>query len=419
MSKSKRSVSVSVSGKVAAKAAFFTGLHYGAAYGPDCPYKVGDVVEVQAATIGAIQGANTRQASFGNPLCDWKAVDAGVNDDGTTKWEKITPKEGEDGVSRFFRMGWNTGKRNLTAYYIGDNPDSQDLVRLERQRVYEAYMAAGETEIATAYQSFYAGQPIEWLVIDGNRSLRAIVGVVAWRIGQGLADCFNYPVRVAVQAVPADEKARLLAGLEANTDVGRKFTTSQDILAFVARLLAIDPNTTQNDLIRRGIKKGEAQRCFHLAKLARQYPSLNLIARLCMTPQPGKDDAKGGPGCFIPLAKLDHVTATRLASNRLPGTKKEGEDTLIPGGMSAKWLENYVQGLARGDAGAKRYTITDLLQAFTTHPCRMLRDWGKAIASGNGPAFVDSLVEYAELIDEATGYEAEPSETDETEETSN
>lgn len=391
---------------VAVEASKANGVRFGVAYGADCPYKEGDVIKVQFSHIGAIQASNSRLSSFGNPLADWQAVYTGEDKDGNPTWDKVTPKEQADGLSRFLRAGFKSEKP-VTGYYIGDNPIAQEKVRQERVRVAKEYRDQGLTAIADAYEQAYMGQPIDFVVEDGNRRMRAIHGVTAWRIAQGMPSPFDYEVTLCVKPMPESEQARLLSGLEANTDMGKKSLTSEDRLALVYSLLCENPGLSQADLINRGVKKGEAQRCFHLAKLARNFPKLNLITRLCFTPQPGAKDVKGGPGCFIPLSKLDHMAATRLAKGFKPGTKDDNEDNRIEGGLTDKGLENFFQTLAKGEANVKRYQINDLVEGMESHPSLLLQDWAQAIKDGNGASFLAKLVPLATALDVATDYAPE------------
>lgn len=388
--------------------------------------KISAPTGVDYSAVHWFQKVNLRKndKSFGNPLSDvdYKIV-APEKPDEDEKVLGLT----KDGLVYPLRNGWEPTQGAITVERA-TKQQAAEAIEDRKRRIAELEKNESLLPLAATLREvwFPNNKPasVEWI---GNNCYRRSVGIGGVllrrrRDAEGKDWDKSYTVYVCPKEFAGGEKGqvdKLNDHLVENLmkDVGRNLMQPVDFFHAAMQYRALrGANARESDLVKLGLKRGEAQRAFALAAINADFPELHLAERSILKVE-RDDEGKEKPYIYeafksrVDIAKLRHADCVALNNAQMPGGVKTpaGEPIKIKGGRKAilHAIESYIRDAMTGGKGAV-LTSTNIVKTAAKSPVHLLQALAAKWAKNDGN-FAEFIGKHAERINKALAFlDADP-----------
>lgn len=353
-----------------------------------------DSIPVDYANIHWFLETNIRKHTMKDPLSD---INFSVENEG--KEDEIVKGSTADGLVRPLWRGWDISQGACKV--VAATPAEAKRAVAERQAEIERLAkepANVPYSIVLKDVWFPKGKPAEvkYIANECYRRSRGIRGVLTKRAI--LADYKDYDTsyRVPVVVVTfANETEKLNSHMRENLgkDDGRSLLSEAEIFFFAKRLIELNPGKAKEaDLVKAGVKRGQAIKCFALAAFDRKYPELGLANRILLGTKPkGKDEAfVYSAECPLPLSKIKHENLQKLKNGWRYNDTSGDVSKKVKGGIQAKHIEEYFKATLLNMEELRTVPKADeIFTAFVGSPVKLLQHLGDQLRKGNRDCLAD------------------------------
>jgi len=275
---------------------------------------------------------------------------------------KETPATKNGLVHSLFYRGWDNNQ-NIQVYPITDElqeiADEQTRERIRECLADEKYVAVG-LEIAETHGyiivmesgqptlSDKAGRKFKFVATTGNRRSSALYGANV------LARMLDNEPRTWTLPCIVNETSHYIETLQENLlkDIGTVEFSENALCMNACILLELDDDLKESDLVKLGMKRGQAQRAYWWAILNQQYPSLNLKERFAL-PVPAIDPETKripySPSGYIDVSSI-HKDAPRKLGDVIGKYEFDEDKPNLPAmAESAVDVESHIEARMSGE----------------------------------------------------------------------
>jgi hypothetical protein len=379
-----------------------------------------DSIPANYASIHWFLDTNIRKNSYRDPLSD---LNFSIENEG--KDDEIVKGTTSDGLVHPLWKGWDISQ-GACKVVAASAADAKRAIA-DRQEIiarYEKNPATQPYAIVLREIWFPKGKPseVKYVANECFRRSRGVLGVIVKRAI--LADYKDYDTEykipvVVVTFANAVEKLNSHVRENLGKDDGRSPLTEVDVFFYAKELINLNPGKAKEaDLVKVGIKRGQAIKCFALATFDRKFPELNLANRILAGGKPKeKDEAFAySPSCPLPLSKVKHENLQKLKNGWRYNDTSGDATKKVRGGVQAKHVEEYFKHVLLGMEELRTVPKADeIFTALVGSPVKLFQYLGTQLRAGNRDCLA-TIEANAKRINDAVKFLDLDSEEEESEE---